>query len=186
MKRSEKFKIWDATKPKIGEVKAYLNRLCGKTQLQLVYYDPQEQHFYFTNTIDKEAQFVGILIEDTIFHVLGFSRNTLYGECGDILLEHPLCVGDINHWCAKQMFFGQRVRLLNEDDYRLLEENEVAFHDTLGVLEYHEVSMPACQRFPCRFGKNPASSVCRMENASFQMRKYLEEQGDFWFCSNRC
>lgn len=60
MTQDEKFAIWDATHPEVKEVREYLDRLCGKTPLPLVYLYPKEHYSrVVTDVLPEEKKTLG-------------------------------------------------------------------------------------------------------------------------------
>ena len=176
MNRNEKFAVWDATHPQIIEVKEYLDRLCGKTPLNLVYKDGND--LIVTNQIKQKKlqQLVGILLNDeTVLHLRAFTYDDakpLFGTEGDIDTR-TICT-----WVSSQMATFSNARPAQEADIKMLDRHKDKLKTTLEVLDYHGVKLP-------KFGKNgqvwlsanPDSVFCKHRNGESRLEYYLQ-----WFC----
>lgn len=177
MNRNEKFAVWDATHPQIAEVKAYLDRLCGKTPLNLVYKDGND--LIVNNQIKPKQlkQLVGILLDDeTVLHLRAFTyddaKPLLDGDSGNISTRMVVA------WVSSQMATFSNARPAQEADIKLLDRHKDKLKTTLEVLDYHGVKLP-------KFGKNgqvwlstnPDSVFCKHWNGEGRLEYYLQ-----WFC----
>lgn len=177
MNLQEKFKIWDATSPTVTEVKAYLNRLCGKTPLTLVYKRPDGKVLR-TDKVETDKKFIGIMIEDTVFFARGFTRADITEEQKDV------CAADIRAWTKVNPEFPPFSYPVTETECLLLAAHREELDTTVECLAWHNLSMP-------RFSKNlgvgwlcEENTDCRHEDGDTCLSRYLEMYGDIWICNS--
>ena len=188
MKTEEKFKIWDATEPSIPEIRDYLNRICGKAPLTLVYKNTDGTLKYCHEVLNEP--FVGIMIEDIIFYAKGFENKDMYDEnCK--LVWPDISVENVNKWLSQNsQLFPTKPHLLNKRDALLLSTKQKDLNLTLQILDYHHsknssLKMPKFRYSVGWHDSNRYSTSVFYANGSTTMKRYLEEYGDFWFCSDK-
>jgi len=142
MKLEEKFEIWDATHPKIKEVRMYLDRLCGKTPLSLLYIEPKGKCVTKSILPKEKGYLVGIFINKTsILCLKSLTKNDLKSLCDNGSTE---CVTEIevNAWVKKQFADYSNAHVATMADIKLLDDKHDAVLTTLAILKYHHVKLP--------------------------------------------
>ncbi len=182
MKRDELFRIWDATNPTFDDIKAYLDRFCGTTPLELAFKDKNGNIFY-QNTIDKNSVFLGIVVDGTIFYSRGFTKDDMYHKDGVSLQYEDLSVGDVTAWIKKAAFFPQTAHLVSEVDRQKLDRNWHDFMTTVKILKHHGIEMPKFVSEIFWFNTdNPNSCFAHDSDGNCKMQYYLDKE-DYWICS---
>ena len=182
MKTEEKFKIWDATNPTIGEVEAYLALLCGNTPLQLVY-KTADNKFLFVNEVIPKANFIGIVVKDMVLFARGFSKS-------DIPLgKQDLSVQFICKWIRATPLYSENAHPIYENDVKLLYNNFNDFLTTMKILSYHKVKMPEIKYYDeiawvkAPTDENSKDYFCTHDDGGARLDYYLEMYGDILICS---
>lgn len=175
MNKEEKFKVWDATNPKVRDVKEYLARLCQKASVPLVYKNTDGQ-FVYTKQFIPGGAFVGIMLGSTIFFSKGFRKEDI-PEGKDIIR-----IQDIYDWVQKSGFYPQHARPLTKDDARLLDVHGKQFRNTLDILEYHELFMPEFFHEIVWLDTISGEELCSGWSYTFHINSYLESGGHIWIC----
>lgn len=181
MTQEEKFKIWDATSPQITEVKEYLNRLCGKAPLQLVFRSPQKELVY-SYQILAEHTFVGILVSQTIFFAKGYTVEDAKKEKKGELKE--VYAKDVFNWVENNPLFPPNSRPLLKRDRQLLSHYNKELLNTLAVLEYHRLKMPYYRYDIGWLEGNNDSIVLIDNNGETRLNYFLQCYGDIWICNS--
>lgn len=183
MDTNEKFKIWDATEPQVSEVRAYLDRICGKTPAQLVYKN-EDGTFSYTDTVCKERPLIGVLYYGTVFYLRAFCNQDLYDETdGNFSCEKSVHVGNVNDWISKNDFFAPEAHIVYESDYRRISGHGEEFWTTLEILEYHQLLMPGFKRSFYWFSEAPEDGRIYDDEWQGYMSNHLKSGGVFWICS---
>ena len=184
MKRDELFRIWDATNPTIDDINAYLDRFCGTTPLELAFKDKNGNIFY-QNTIDKDAAFIGIVVNGTIFYSRGFTKDDMYLKDGISLRYEDLSVGDVSKWIKEAAIFPQTAHLVRGIDRGTLDRNWHDFITTVKILKHHGIEMPKFNREIFWFDvEHPESITAHDSDGHCRMQYYLDRD-DYWICSDK-
>lgn len=185
MKREEMFRIWDATQPKVEDVKLYLDRICGKTPLLLAW--KEKDKLTFSYEIKKEAAFVGFIIEDTLFHSRSFTYQDMFDKNGKPFFNE-LKVGNILGWMEnhKSIYhFTNETHPLKRSEAWLLELCCDKVKDTIDILDYHNLKVEDTAEDKLAFLTDDEAEVsCKRLIGSTRLSYFLETGGVFWFCTN--
>jgi len=144
MTQKEKFEVWDATHPEVKEVRAYLDRLCGKTPLPLVYlYQEENSSKVVTDVLpDEKDHLVGILLnEKTVLYLKAFTKNDFY-SLYDRDSVYDAIEQDINSWIKKQFTVLPNAHAATKQDIELLYKKEANILTTMEILDYHGIKLP--------------------------------------------
>ena len=184
MKRDELFRIWDATNPTFDDIKAYLDRFCGTTPLELAFKDKNGNIFY-QNTIDKNSVFLGVVVDGTIFYSRGFTQDDMYHKDGVSLRYEDLSVGDVTAWIRETDIFPKTAHLVREVDCAKLEANRQDFTTTVKILKHHGIEMPKFCRYIYWFNTEYLSSTTAHYWDGHCTMQYYLDKDDYWICSNK-
>lgn len=182
MKTEEKFKIWDATSPSISEVEAYLDRLCGKTPLQLIY-KTTDNKFLYVNEVIANGNFIGIVINDMVLYAKSFNKQDIPPG------KQDLAVKFICRWIAANPLYSENAHPVYKNDVRLLEGNFNDFITTMKILKYHKVKIPEIKYYDMIAWVKPATDensndyFCSHDDGGARLDHYLEMYGDILICS---
>lgn len=178
MKQEEKFAIWDATHPEVREVRAYLDRLCGKTPLPLVYQTEDADKKVVTDVLpDETANLVGILIdENTLMYLKAITAK----DIKQLLENSSICVlreTNVNAWVKEQFTDFPNPRAATKQDIKLLDKKRADVLTTFDILDYHGVKLPK----PCweHLGRlNKGADVVERWDGDTRIDYYVEAYGD--------
>jgi len=179
MTQEEKFAIWDATHPEVREVRAYLDRMCGKTPLPLVYLYPKEQcSKVVTDFLPEEKDhLVGILInENTMLYLRAVTFKDMKCVIGDRLLS-DIRENDVNNFVKKQFTNMPHIRVATKKDVALVDKVHSKLFTTLEILDYHGIKLPKpCWEHLGRTVKN--SNFINYWDGEALLYYYLKDYGD--------
>lgn len=178
MTQQEKFEIWDATHPEVKEVRAYLDRMCGKTPLPLVYFKTKEDVTVGRDVLpDKLANLVGILIsEDTVMFLKAITAR----DIKQLLENSSICVlreTNVNALVKEQFTDFPNPRAATKQDIKLLDKKRADVLTTFDILDYHGVKLPK----PCweHLGRlNKGADVVERWDGDTRIDYYVEAYGD--------
>lgn len=178
MTQQEKFEIWDATHPEVREVRAYLDRMCGKTPLPLVYQTEDVNKKVVTDVLpDEKANLVGILIdENTLMYLKAITAK----DIKQLLENSSICVlreTNVNAWVKEQFTDFPNPRAATKQDIKLLDKKRADVLTTFDILDYHGVKLPK----PCweHLGRlNKGADVVERWDGDTRIDYYVEAYGD--------
>ena len=177
MTLQEKFEIWDTTHPKIEEMRAYLDRLCGKMPLPLFYATEDGEKLTTDFLPDEKDRLIGILLdENTLLHIKPLAFEDARCLIGDRLFS-DIRENDVNYWLKKQFADIPDIHVATEKDIALVNKVCSKLSATLEALDYHGVKIPK----PCwgHLGwveKN--SSFVKYWDGQSVLYYYLKDDGD--------
>ena len=131
MTEKERFRVWDATDPSVGEIKKYLQQKCSQTPLPLLYI-PEDFDYCVHNDWNvlagKEATFIGVLLDEkTLLYLKTLTKDDLKDNF------------DINAW-IKEQFTIFPSRAATEQDIIKIKENRSKLEETFEILDYHGIN----------------------------------------------
>lgn len=179
MTQQEKFEIWDATHPEVKEVRAYLDRICGKTPLPLLYLYPKEVDRKITQDVlvEEKDRLVGILLnENTVVYLRALTKDdisSLYE--GDAVWS--VTDKEIKAWVKNHFTDLPNVRAATEKDIKLLSLKRSAFSVTLDILQYHGLNVPRPSFTHLGWIKDNSYVIKHWEGET-RIFYYLESSGD--------
>ncbi|MBO5039121.1 MAG: hypothetical protein J6C85_06700 [Alphaproteobacteria bacterium] len=176
MTQDELFRVMDALNPSLSQVKAYLDRMCGVTPMELVYL--KDGKFGFSNSYEANSadDLFGFSIPNTKKIIC---RKTLNRDCIKKLdLENDATLSqNIQDWLARE-FYPFKARTAQKNDIDVLYKHLGAFRATLETLQYKGVSL--LPKLPYR---GPAwirakSEYCYDHDGMSNLLHYLKCYGD--------
>lgn len=176
------FRILDAMQPRIRDLNAYLDAICGKTPLKLVY--EVDGNLFFTYDILKRGKFLGIVIDNTVYYAKGFARKDLFDVNGKRLYaDFELSVQDILNWMKKHVGspFSSKVHPMTDDERYRLEQHREELDETILILKRHGFAMPNSSTLAV-LNENPESRYCDFFDGDSCLDNFLG-YADFWFCA---
>ncbi|MCM1324451.1 MAG: hypothetical protein NC218_10020 [Acetobacter sp.] len=104
MTTDELFRVLDALNPSVEQMEAYLDRLCGNTPLELVYF--KDNQFTRSNSYrtDDANYLLGILFPNSKKIVLLKTINSDYSKLLDLEYAHTP-IDQIQQWVKKAYGF---------------------------------------------------------------------------------
>lgn len=179
MTQQEKFEIWDATHPEIKEVRAYLDRMCGKTPLPLLYLNPRENKANVTRDvlIEEKDRLVGIFLdENTVVYLKSLTKDSISSLYeGDAVWG--LTDKEVKAWVKNHFTDLPNVRAATKKDIKLLNNKRHLFSTTLEILQYHHLDTPHLSSTHLGWIKDNAYTVEHWDGET-RIFYYLEHCGD--------
>ena len=182
MTKEEKFAIWDVTHPEVKEVRAYLDRLCGKTPLPLVYLSEETHQRVITDVLPEEKDhLIGILLnENTVLYLKAFTKDD-FKSLYDRVSVNNATEQDISAWVERQFTTLPNARAATEQDIELLYKKGERVLTTMEILDYHGIKLP---RWKYLGWLNKGSYEIEDSEGSARIYYFLEDDGDLLIFSD--
>ena len=183
MTQDEKFAIWDATHPEVKEVRAYLDRLCGKTPLPLVYLYPKEHYSRVVTDVlpEEKDHLAGILLnENTVLYLKAFTKKDFKSLFDKDSVDNATeqC---ISAWVKSQFSTLPNARAATKQDIELLYKKGERVLTTMEILDYHGIKLP---RWKYLGWLNKGSYEIEDSEGSARIYHFLEVYGDLLIFSD--